>query len=80
MLSLKTDGKPMDEGQVLEGRITEVLPNALFRVVLKDGHEVVAHVSSRTRMYMVKLLPGERVSVKLTPFDPNRGRIIHRAK
>jgi translation initiation factor IF-1 len=74
------DGKAMDEGQVLEGRVVEILPNALYRVALKDGHEILAHVSSRTRMYMVKLLPGERVTVKVTPFDPNRGRIVHRAK
>lgn len=58
------------------GRIVAPLPNALFRVVLEDGHEILAHVSAELRMRSVRLLPGDRVRVELSPYDLTRGRII----
>lgn len=59
-----------------EGRIVDPLPNALFRVRLDDGREVLAHVGGRLRMNIVRLLPGDRVRVELTPYDDGRGRIV----
>ncbi len=64
----------------VEGIVTEPLPNALFRVELADGHEVLAHAGSETRMTFVKILPGDRVLVELSPFDLSRGRITYRFK
>ncbi|HMM40571.1 MAG TPA: translation initiation factor IF-1 [Thermomicrobiales bacterium] len=58
------------------GRITEPLPNALFRVELEDGREILAHVSAELRMRSVRLLPGDRVRVDLSPYDLTRGRIV----
>ncbi len=58
------------------GRITAPLPNALYRVALEDGHEILAHVSAELRMRSIRLLPGDRVRVELSPFDLSRGRIV----
>lgn len=64
-------------GQVaLEGRVIDQLPNVLFRVRLDDGREVLAHVGGRLRLNVVRLLPGDRVRVELTPYDASRGRIV----
>lgn len=60
----------------VEGRIVEPLPNALFRVALDDGREVLAHVSGRLRLSIVRLLPGDRVRVELAAYDQRRGRIV----
>ena len=63
-------------GETVEGRVLEPLPNAIFRVALDDGREVLAHVGGRLRLSVVRLLPGDRVRVALTPFDAGRGRIV----
>jgi len=64
----------------VEGTVVEPLPNAMFRVQLDNGHVVLAHVCGRMRMHFVRILPGDRVKVELTPYDPNRGRITWRYK
>jgi translation initiation factor IF-1 len=64
----------------VEGVITETLPNATFRVELPNGHKVLAHVSGKIRMHFIKILPGDRVLVELSPYDLSRGRIIYRYK
>ena len=63
-----------------EGVIKESLPNAMFRVELDNGHLVLAHVSGKIRKHFIKILPGDRVKVELTPYDLNRGRIIYRVQ
>jgi len=65
---------------VLEGTIVESLPNAMFRVELENGHKVLAHISGKMRMHYIKILPGDKVTVDLTPYDLTRARIIFRAK
>ncbi len=62
----------------LEGKVIEALPNAVFRVELENGHEVQAHVSGRMRKYFIRILPGDQVTVELSPYDLNRGRIVYR--
>lgn len=68
------------EGIKVEGTIMETLPNAMFRVKLDNGHVVLAHVSGKMRMRYIKMLPGERVVVELSPYDLTRGRILYRNK
>ncbi len=63
-----------------EGTVIEPLPNAMFRVELDNGHRVLAHISGKMRMHFIKILPGDRVTVELSPYDLTRGRIIYRAK
>mgnify|MGYP001358979962 FL=1 len=63
-----------------EGEILEALPNAQFRVKLETGHEILAHVSGKMRMYYIKILPGDRVSVEMSPYDLTKGRITYRHK
>jgi translation initiation factor IF-1 len=62
----------------LEGTVEDALPNAVFRVKLDTGHEVLAHVSGKMRVHFIKILPGDRVKVELSPYDLTRGRIIYR--
>ncbi len=69
-----------EEPVVVEGIVVETLPNAMFRVELEGGHKVLAHVSGKMRMYYIKILPGDRVTVELSPYDLTRGRITHRYK
>lgn len=64
----------------MEGTIIEPLPNAMFRVQLDNGHVVLAHISGKMRMHFIKILPGDRVTVELSPYDPTRGRITYRYK
>jgi len=64
----------------LEGTITESLPNAMFRVELDNGHKVLAHISGKMRMYHIRILPGDRVTLEFSPYDLTRGRIIYRFK
>ena len=64
----------------LEGTITESLPNAMFRVELTNGHSVLAHISGKMRMNYIRILPGDKVQVELTPYDLTRGRITYRFK
>lgn len=63
-----------------EGTVIEALPNATFRVRLDSGHEVLAHISGRMRMYYIRILLGDRVLVELSPYDLTRGRIVYRYK
>ena len=64
----------------VEGTVIEPLPNAMFRVELKNGHKVLAHVSRKIRMNFIRILPGDRVLVELSPYDLTRGRITYRYK
>ncbi|MDI6776436.1 MAG: translation initiation factor IF-1 [Syntrophales bacterium] len=64
----------------VEGRVIEPLPNAMFRVELENGHRVLAHISGKMRMHFIKILPGDKVTVELSPYDLTRGRIIYRSK
>ena len=64
----------------LEGTVVEPLPNAMFRVELENGHRVLAHISGKMRMHYIRILPGDRVTVELSPYDLNRGRITYRYK
>jgi translation initiation factor IF-1 len=63
-----------------DGEIIEALPNAQFRVKLDNGHEILAHVSGKMRMYYIKILPGDRVAVEMSPYDLTKGRITYRYK
>ena len=63
-----------------DGEITEALPNAQFKVELDNGHEILAHVSGKMRMYYIKILPGDRVQVEMSPYDLSKGRITYRYK
>ena len=69
-----------EEGIQVEGTVVEPLPNAMFRVELENGHKVLAHISGKMRMHFIKILPGDKVTVELTPYDLSRARIIFRAK
>ncbi|MDR1070562.1 MAG: translation initiation factor IF-1 [Gracilibacteraceae bacterium] len=64
----------------VEGKVLEPLPNAMFTVELPNGHRVLAHVSGKIRMHFIKILPGDRVTVELSPYDLTRGRIVYRFK
>ncbi|MEW6243234.1 MAG: translation initiation factor IF-1 [Bacillota bacterium] len=64
----------------VEGTVTEPLPNAMFRVELANGHKVLAHVSGKIRMNFIRILPGDKVTVQLSPYDLTRGRIVYRYK
>jgi len=69
-----------EQGIEVQGIISENLPNAMFRVKLESGHEVLAHVSGKIRMNFIRILPGDRVLVELSPYDLTRGRILYRYK
>ena len=62
----------------VEGKVTEALPNAMFHVELENGHRILAHVSGKLRMHYIRILPGDRVTVELSPYDLTRGRIVWR--
>ncbi|MDI6631344.1 MULTISPECIES: translation initiation factor IF-1 [Thermodesulfitimonas] len=64
----------------VEGTVIEPLPNAMFRVELANGHKVLAHVSGKIRMHFIRILPGDKVMVELSPYDLTRGRIVYRYK
>ncbi len=64
----------------VEGKILETLPNAMFRVELENGHRVLAHISGKMRMHFIKILPGDKVTIELSPYDLTRGRITYRYK
>jgi translation initiation factor IF-1 len=69
-----------EEAIEVEGRVIEPLPNAMFRVELENGHRVLAHISGKMRMHFIKILPGDKVTVELSPYDLTRGRIVYRTK
>lgn len=64
----------------VEGKILEALPNAMFQVELENGHKVLAHISGKLRMNFIRILPGDKVTIELSPYDLTRGRITWRAK
>ena len=64
----------------LEGVVKEALPNAMFKVELENGHEILAHISGKMRMHYIKILPGDKVKVEMTPYDLTKGRISFRYK
>ena len=72
--------KSKEDAIVLEGTVMEPLPNAMFRVELDNGHTVLAHISGKMRMHYIRILPGDKVQVELTPYDLQRGRITYRYK
>lgn len=78
----KQEARPAKKREVIEaqGTVVETLPNAQFRVQLDSGHEVLAHISGKIRMYYIRILLGDRVLVELSPYDLTRGRIVYRYK
>ncbi len=64
----------------VEGKVLETLPNAMFKVELDNGHKVLAHISGKMRMHYIRILPGDKVTVELSPYDLSRGRIVYRSK
>jgi translation initiation factor IF-1 len=62
----------------VEGVVKEALPNATFRVALESGHQVLAHISGKIRMHFIRILPGDKVLLEMSPYDLSRGRIVHR--
>jgi len=64
----------------VEGTVIEPLPNAMFRVELENGHKVLAHISGKMRMHFIRILPGDKVTVQLSPYDLTRGRITYRKR
>ncbi len=71
---------PKEEAIKVEGKVVETLPNAMFRVELENKHMVLAHISGKMRMHFIKILPGDTVTVELSPYDLSRGRITYRSK
>jgi len=71
---------PKADAIQVEGVVLESLPNAMFRVELENGHRVLAHISGKMRMHYIKILPGDNVTVELSPYDLTRGRITYRMK
>ena len=69
-----------EEGIQVEGTVVEALPNATFRVELENKHRLLAHISGKMRMHFIKILPGDKVTVELSPYDLSRGRITYRYK
>jgi len=71
---------PKEEAIKVEGKVLEALPNAMFKVELENKHGVLAHISGKMRMHFIKILPGDKVTVELSPYDLSRGRITYRSK
>ncbi|MBL7071280.1 MAG: translation initiation factor IF-1 [Candidatus Omnitrophica bacterium] len=71
---------PKEEAILVEGAVRESLPNAMFRVELDNGHKVLAHISGKMRMHYIRILPGDRVRLELSPYDLDQGRIVRRIK
>ncbi|MBU1037848.1 MAG: translation initiation factor IF-1 [Candidatus Omnitrophica bacterium] len=71
---------PKEEAIVVEGKVIETLPNAMFRVELANGHKVLGHISGKMRMHFIRILPGDNVTLELSPYDLSRGRITRREK
>jgi len=71
---------PKEDAIKVEGKVVEPLPNAMFRVELTNGHIVTAHISGKMRMNFIKILPGDKVTLELSPYDLTKGRIVYRYK
>ena len=69
-----------EEGIQVEGTVVEPLPNASFRVELENGHKVLAHISGKMRKNFIRIVPGDMVTVEVSPYDPSRGRIVYRQR
>jgi len=69
-----------DDAITVEGTVVEALPNTMFRVELANNHRILAHVSGKMRMHFIKILPGDRVTLEISPYDPTKGRIVYRYK
>jgi len=70
---------PKEEPIRVQATVREALPNAMFRVALEDGHEVMAHVSGKMRMHFIRILPGDEVTIELSPYDLTKARIVYRS-
>lgn len=79
-MARKQEPSEKEKGLQVEGTVIETLPNAMFRVQIQEGHVVLAHVSGKMRMHFIRILPGDKVLVELSPYDLNRGRIVYRYK
>jgi translation initiation factor IF-1 len=75
-----SDWMAKEEAIRVEGVVLETLPNAMFRVELENQHRVLAHISGKMRMHFIKILPGDKVTIELSPYDLSRGRIVYRSK
>lgn len=71
---------PKDDAVKVEGKVSEVLPNTMFRVELENGHKILCHISGKLRLNFIKILPGDKVAVELSPYDLTKGRIVYRIK
>ena len=71
---------PKEENIEIEGVVVESLPNAMFRVELENGHKILAHISGKMRMHYIRILPGDKVTVDMSPYDLTRGRITYRTR
>ena len=78
----KTGGNAMSKADVIEveGKVVEKLPNAMFKVELENGHQVLGHISGKLRMNFIKILPGDKVTLEMSPYDLSKGRIVWRDK
>jgi translation initiation factor IF-1 len=76
----KIAGMAKEDVIEVEGTVVETLPNAMFRVELPNGHRILAHISGKMRMHFIRILPGDKVTVELSPYDLSRGRITYRSK
>ena len=75
---MKGSKLPKEENIEIEGVVVESLPNAMFRVELENGHKILAHISGKMRMHYIRILPGDKVTVDMSPYDLTRGRITYR--
>jgi translation initiation factor IF-1 len=75
-----TIGLPKEEKIEMEGEVVEALPNTMFKVKLDNGHEVLGHISGKMRRHYIRILPGDRIKIELSPYDLDRGRITYRYK
>jgi translation initiation factor IF-1 len=71
---------PKEDAIEVMGTVTETLPNAMFKVKLENGHQVLAHISGKMRKHFIRILPGDKIKVELSPYDLSRGRIVYRYK
>ncbi len=69
-----------DDAIQIEGKVIETLPNAMFRVELENGHKILSHISGKMRMNYIRILPGDKVTVEVSPYDLTKGRIVYRSK
>lgn len=74
------ESMPKEQAIEVDGVVSEALPNASFRVQMENGHQVLAHASGKMRKFFIRILPGDRVRMELSPYDLNRGRIVYRYK